>query len=309
MPFMSRWRALAINLIHLRSFWAVATCGGFSAAARFLDVGQPTLTRQIKELEEGYRIVLVNRQSRALRLTPEGEILLPIVRRIFEGVRQAETFLKQYAATNVRIATVTTIATSRVIELLKSANPETKVAVSMGPSEAVHRWLIEEKCDVGILTVKEPDPALETVEIGRYPLLAVLPPRHRLLAKEEISVLDLLGEPIVAGSLAAQARLMVEDLARQSGFALDIVQEIDEPKMIIEMVRVGFGIGVLGYTGIAERGVTTVRRITGDIIPVHIACLAANRRARLLNHIMTLAKANRAAFTLAALEEFADNSF
>lgn len=302
---------MAINLTHLRSFWAVATCGGFSAAARFLDVGQPTLTRQIKELEDGYRIVLFNRQSRTVRLTPEGETLLPIVRRVFEGVSQAETFLKQYAATNVRIATVTTIAASRVIDLLKSANPDTKVAVSMGPSETVHRWLIEEKSDIGIFTLKEPDPALEAVEIGRYPLLAILPPGHRLLQKDEISVMDLLHEPIVAGSPAAQARLIVEELARQRGFALDIVQEIDEPKMIIEMVRVGFGIGVLGYTGIAERGVTTARLIkdSQDIIPVHIACLAANRRARLLNHIMALIRANRAAFTLPALETFATNSF
>jgi DNA-binding transcriptional LysR family regulator len=302
---------MSINLTHLRSFWAVATCGGFSAAARFLDVGQPTLTRQIKELEDGYRIVLFNRQSRTVRLTPEGETLLPIVRRVFEGVSQAETFLKQYAATNVRIATVTTIAASRVIELLKAASPDTKVAVSMGPSETVHRWLIEEKCDVGIFTMKEADPALEAVQIGRYPLLAILPPGHRLLAKTEISVLDLADEPIVAGSPAAQARLIVEELARQRGFALDIVQEIDEPKMIIEMVRVGFGIGVLGYTGIAERGVTTARQITDsrDIIPVHIACLAANRRSRLLNHILALARANQAAFTLPALEDFAANSF
>lgn len=302
---------MSINLTHLRSFWAVATCGGFSAAARFLDVGQPTLTRQIKELEDGYRIVLFNRQSRTVRLTPEGETLLPIVRRVFEGVSQAETFLKQYAATNVRIATVTTIAASRVIELLKAASPDTKVAVSMGPSETVHRWLLEEKCDVGIFTMKEPDPALEAVEIGRYPLLAILPPGHRLLAKHEISILDLAGEPIVAGSPAAQARLIVEELARQRGFALDIVQEIDEPKMIIEMVRVGFGIGVLGYTGIAERGVTTARPITDsrDIIPVHIACLAANRRSRLLNHILALARANQAVFKLPALEDFAANSF
>lgn len=302
---------MAINLTHLRSFWAVATCGGFSAAARFLDVGQPTLTRQIKELEEGYRIVLINRQSRTLRLTPEGETLLPIVRRVFENVGQAETFLKQYAATNLRIATVTTIATSRVIDLLKAASAETKVAVSMGPSEVVHGMLRDEKCDIGILTLKELDPVLEAVEIGRYPLLAVLPPGHRLLDKAEIAVADLIDEPIVAGSPAAQARLIVEDLARQRGFALDIVQEIDEPKMIIEMVRVGFGIGVLGYTGIAERGVNTVRQITDtrDLIPVHIACLAANRRARPLNHILAIAKANRSAFTLASLEAFAQGSF
>lgn len=302
---------MAINLTHLRSFWAVATCGGFSAAARFLDVGQPTLTRQIKELEEGYRIILVNRQSRSLKLTPEGEMLLPIVRRIFEGVSQAETFLKHYAATSLRLATVTTIAASRVIDLFKAAGGDTRVAVSMGPSETIYRWLIEEKCDVGILTLKEADPLVEAVEIGRYPLLAVLPPGHHLLDRSEIAIADLAGEPIVAGSPAAQARRIVEDLARQRGFALDIVQEIDEPKMIIEMVRVGFGIGLLGYTGIAERGVTTVRPIadTRDLIPVHVACLAANRRARLLNHILVLAKANRACFTLAALEDFAANSF
>ncbi|ROT93422.1 LysR family transcriptional regulator [Altererythrobacter sp. FM1] len=301
---------MAINLTHLRTFWAVATCGGFAPAARFLGVGQPTLTRQIKELEEGYRIVLINRQSRTKTLTPEGELLLPIVRKVFENVNQAETFLKQYATTNLRIGTVTTIATSKVIDLLKTSAPDAKVAISMGPSEYVRSLLLEEKCDIGILTLSGEHDALETVEIGRYPLLAIFPPWHPLLEKDEVSILDLADEPIVAGSSAAQTRLIIDELARQRGFALNIVQEVDEPKMIIEMVRVGFGVGVMGYTGIAEQGIKMVRQITDtrELIPVHIACLKVNRRARLTNQILSLVQYNRSGFSVQALEDFSAQS-
>lgn len=301
---------MAINLTHLRTFWAVATCGGFAAAARFLGVGQPTLTRQIKELEEGYKIVLINRHPRATTLTPEGELLLPIVRKVFENVNQAETFLKQYAATNLRVGTVTTIATSKVIDILKASGADAKVAVSMGPSEYIRTLLVEEKCDIGVLTLSSEHDDLEAVEIGRYPLLAVLPPRHPLLDKREVSVLDLADEPIIAGSTAAQARQTIDELARQRGFALNVVQEVDEPKMIIEMVRVGFGVGVMGYTGIAEQGISTVRQITDtrELIPVHVACLKVNRRARLTNQILSLVKTNKRAFSVSALEEFSAQS-
>jgi len=67
-----------MRLIQLRSFVAVAQAGGFTAAARQLHVSQPTLTKQVRLLEEQYGVELFHRLGRTVRLTETGERLFAL---------------------------------------------------------------------------------------------------------------------------------------------------------------------------------------------------------------------------------------
>ena len=62
--------------------------------------------------------------------------------------------------------------------------------------------------------------------------------------------------------------------------------------MIGELVRLGLGVGIMSYTGIVERNMTNIRRIEecARIIPVHFACLAINRRGRVIDRLFSIAK-------------------
>lgn len=282
---------MAISLSHLRSFWAVAGCGGFSAAARSLGVSQPTLTRQIRELEEGYGLVLIERNAKGLKLSLEGETLLPIVNRIFEQVQEAERYLKHHKSQDVRIAAVTTQVTTRMISALQSSNPDLRLTLSVDTSSGVYRALHDRQCDIGILTVPEDHQGLSVLDIGAYPLLAVLPDHHPLIDKPDVGLADLQGEPILAGSPASQARRRLDRACAEAGIDLEIVQEIDAYEMIGELVRLDLGIGVIGFTGIVERNLPHVRPIRECLkaIPVHFACLAINRRNRMIDHLFNIA--------------------
>lgn len=284
---------MAINVTHLRSFWAVASSGGFAAASRWLRVSQPNLTRQIKELEEGYGILLFSRNASRIELTPEGQALLPIVSRIFEGVQEAEQFLKQYQRDDIRLCAVTTDVTTRLISALQSFSADLKLTVSVGPSSAVYQALLARTCEIGILTMPEPNPTIATLEIGRYPLLAVLPEGHPLLRFDTVSITDLSREQIITGSMATQSRHHLDRAARAAGVVLEIAQQIDGYEMIGELVRLGLGVGVIGYTGIVERGLGNVKPIEEcrEVIPVHFACLALNRRVRLIDHLFNVVAA------------------
>ena len=79
-----------------RAFLAVATEGSFTAAARRLNVSQPTITSQVGLIEKLYKVELFHRQGRGVRLTSAGAALLPILRRMFASFEEAIAYLEDF---------------------------------------------------------------------------------------------------------------------------------------------------------------------------------------------------------------------
>lgn len=84
-----------MRYVQLRAFHHVAICGGFSRAAEELLLTQPAISDQVRKLEEDYDVLLFNRHKRQVRLTPEGEALLAITRRLFDSEDQARQLLSE----------------------------------------------------------------------------------------------------------------------------------------------------------------------------------------------------------------------
>ncbi|MDO8944842.1 MAG: LysR family transcriptional regulator, partial [Desulfobacterales bacterium] len=84
-----------MNLIHLRAFHAVATERSFTKAAQVLNVGQPTLSSQVKAMEEAYSVRLLDRRNRQIVPSAVGEEVLPITREIFRLEDELEAVLGQ----------------------------------------------------------------------------------------------------------------------------------------------------------------------------------------------------------------------
>ena len=82
-----------MNHAQLRSFYAVAREGGFTSAARAFNLTQPTISGQVKALEETYGVRLFERRGRRVETTPLGEELLDLARRIFDLEDQARDML------------------------------------------------------------------------------------------------------------------------------------------------------------------------------------------------------------------------
>ena len=78
----------------VRSFHAVAKAGSFTGAAKDLNVSQPTITEQVKELEATYGIEVFNRAQRKVKLTATGRSLFEITQRLFGVVGETESFLQ-----------------------------------------------------------------------------------------------------------------------------------------------------------------------------------------------------------------------
>ena len=106
-----------MRYVQLRAFHYVAISGGFSRAAEELLLTQPAISDQVRKLEEEYDVLLFNRQRKQVVLTPAGERLLVITRRLFDNEQQAldragledSVEDKGYEATAAALATALTL--------------------------------------------------------------------------------------------------------------------------------------------------------------------------------------------------------
>ena len=92
---MKSYRGMSMNLLHLKYAVEIANTKSISRAAENLYMGQPNLSRAIKELEENLHVTIFNRTSKGITVTPEGEEFLQYARRIINQVDEVEAIYQK----------------------------------------------------------------------------------------------------------------------------------------------------------------------------------------------------------------------
>lgn len=121
----------------LRSFHAVATAGGFTAAARQLKVGQPTITTQVRALERQFGVELFHRRARRVELTSAGRGLLALTQRMLSLEAEAIDFLNATAGLRSGHLKISAVGPYHVTEMLASFRtryPEIDFSVAVSNS-------------------------------------------------------------------------------------------------------------------------------------------------------------------------------
>lgn len=276
---------MRINVTNLRSFLAVAQCGGYSAAARQFGIAQPTLSRQVRELEERYAVTLFDRSTRQVRLTPIGEQLLRIASRGFAEFEDADRMLRSKKQKALRIFSVRHEKLTRFIEIISAHAKGVGVQISVKPSAEVYDGLKSGACDFGFLTMPLEGGGVDAMEIGTYPVLAYVSPHNDLCDEAAISITQLDNRPVIIGSRATQTRRTFDREVEQAGITAPIVEEIDDFEVILAMARAGRGVGIVGCTGrtnFAERGTLRFRE-PGMSQKLHFAITPMEHRTALTN--------------------------
>jgi DNA-binding transcriptional LysR family regulator len=189
-----------MEIRHLRYFCVLAEQLHFTKAALLLNVAQPALSHQIRQLEEELGTQLVERTSRRVRLTAAGEVLLARAPRILDQVDQAarETArVGQGEAGSLVIGVVSTAVCSVLPELLRSFRreaPDISIDIrEMEPGEQVEA-LRRETIDIGLLFLAIQDPAFDSLVVSRERLIVALPTGHPAAAAERVRFSDLKAE-------------------------------------------------------------------------------------------------------------------
>jgi aminoethylphosphonate catabolism LysR family transcriptional regulator len=236
----------------LRSFHAVATAGGFNAAAEAFHISQPTLTTQVGALEEEYGLELFIKKGRRRELTSAGRQLLAITARLFAEEEEAITFLEQSRELKHGKLSIGAVGPYHVTEMLAAFNrayPGIELAVKLGNSTEVLSDLLEYKSDIAVLAHIDEDDRLLTLPYRRHPVAAFMRTEHRLARHKSIKIAALQGEPLISRERGSTTRRAFEQALAAAKITPRSVMEIGSREAIREAVIRGIGIS---YVSVAE---------------------------------------------------------
>jgi LysR family hca operon transcriptional activator len=242
-----------MELRHLRYFVAVAEAGSVTVAAeRTLHTSQPSLSRQIRDLEAEVGTQLLNRAARGIELTPAGRafldharVALAQVAAAAEAARRAAHPARPCFAMGFQIGHELTWM-PEALRILRDELPNIDVMISSQYSPQLVQALLKGGVDAAFLRRERGVPELAFRSLVEEPLVAVLPSRHRLAALKAVGPRDLAGEMFIAVSDKAPVlRLVIDDYLKRSGIDVTPRHEVDNVVMGVSLVASTGGVALL----------------------------------------------------------------
>jgi len=282
-----------MNHAQLKAFHAVARDGGFSAAARAVGVTQPTLTVQVRALEDGYRVQLFHRRGRRVVLTRAGAELYTICQRYFSVEREAEEFLRAEGGLKrgrIAIAADGPFHVMPLIGVIREDLPEMEIVVSVGNSEEVVRALLHYEAEFGLLSEYRMDDRLAVLSASRHPIVLMMPARHDWAGRSSIPIAELHDKPMVLREKGSATRRRFEAALAGAGVTPRIALEIGSREAVREAVAAGLGLGVVQEPELGEDVRIAFAQIDGADLQATelIVCLEERRESPVIRRLAKL---------------------
>jgi LysR family transcriptional regulator, low CO2-responsive transcriptional regulator len=260
----------AITLHQLRTFRAVADHLGFSAAATELRMSQPSVSYQVKELEQVLGVTLLDRQGKRVRPTQAGSILYDYARKILNLVDEAALAIEELRGMergSFRVGASNTVGIYVIptaLGVFKKLHPELQLSLEIGSREQLQARVMGGELDVAVLNPPTGEEELESVQFMEDELVMVVPSGHRLAGGRGLTLADFQGEPFLMREPASDSRQKVEELATRMGVRLNVTMELGSNGAIKHAVEGGLGVAVL------SRHAVTLERSAGGLVVVEV---------------------------------------
>jgi len=262
-----------MELRHLRYFVAVAEAGGLTVAAqRKLHTSQPSLSRQIRDLEEEVGAQLLTRRARGIELTPAGRAFLDHARAVLSQAEAATEAARRIAHPAKPCFTMGFLTGHEVtwmpeaLRILRDELPNIDVMISSQYSPLLADGLSKGKIDAAFLRRERGVPGLAFRPLVKEPLVVILPANHRLAALKSIGPRDLVQETFVAVSATAPVlRAVIDNYLKRSGVSITPTHEADHLSMGMSLIASTGGVGLLpAYAQNFLPSSVTSRPLKGD---------------------------------------------
>jgi DNA-binding transcriptional LysR family regulator len=243
----------AINPDQLRAFADVIELGSFSAAAERLNLTQPAVSQQVKQLERRFALKLIERVARKVTPTPAGIELMAHARRleaVMAGALDAMARHATGALDRVRIGTGATACIHLlppVLRDLRGRLPSLEIAVSTGNTAHILKLLEDNALDVGLVTLPARGRALSITPVLDDEFVAIASPDAPPLPRR-VTPAVLAARPLVLYESGAQTRRIVDQWFGRRSSSFKPVMELGSVEAIKELVGAG-----LGYYGVLPR--------------------------------------------------------
>ncbi len=275
-----------MELRHLRYFLAIWDAKGFSQAAARLHVTQPTLSHQVRQLEDQVGSPLLVRSGRQIALTAAGEVFLEYARRAVAEAEQgiaAIAELEGLVRGRLRIAVFHSYSNSRLPGVLAdfcSRYPDVHVVVRQVSRDAIEEGLLKGELDLAVAYSDFDAEHLQAEKLFDEPLVLAVPGAHPLARRRTLPFSKLADVPLALLTQEYGARRFLDQIFAQRGVRARIVLEIDGVDPILATIRHS-GLATVLSAG-AVSGAPGLRCIDlTDPTPRRTASLLWRRKGRL----------------------------
>jgi LysR family hca operon transcriptional activator len=242
-----------MELRHLRYFIAVAEEGSFvTAAERRLHTSQPSLSRQIRDLETEVGAKLLERQARGVALTAAGKVFLDHARlallqveAAMEGARRVEQPEKLSFAIGF-LAGQEVVWLPHALRILREEGPGVEITLYSQSSPELALALMRGRLDMAFVRPEKETAGLSFRFLAKEPLIVVLPADHRLTSRKTIRPEDLACEIFVSAARSAPVlKAVVDDYAAKTGIRLREEYEAENLSAAMSLVASTGGITLI----------------------------------------------------------------
>jgi DNA-binding transcriptional LysR family regulator len=247
---------LTVEIRQIRYFVEVATVGQFSKAASNLNMGQSTISEQIRALEHELGVELLARTSRSVLLTPAGEAFLNGAVRVLEDLSTLRDVVGEYSqgkrghirvgAIGPSLGTVVPL----ILREMKSRAPKVEVDVRTLSTERQIQQLLTGELEAGLVRGVKRRSGIRVEELVTEPLTAVLPLNHPLAKRTSLHLSELDGEAFVFWPRGANMNFYDQIIAtcHQHGCAPGTFIASGDMQTQLAYISAGLGVSVQPYS-------------------------------------------------------------
>lgn len=284
---------MPINYVHLRAFHGVASHGGFTHAAQALHVSQPTLSEQVKELQERYQVKLFERRGRSVELTELGKKLFALTQRLFTLEAEAEQLLLTTKAIIGGQLRVAADAPYHIVPLLADFTrryPGVRSSITFGNSEQLADALLKRRCDIAVLSIIPQNERFYSVQLRPDRLVAFVDRGHIWATRRNIHLRELLEQCLILRETGSATRAIIEQAFAGQSLTPDNILEIGSREGVREAVAAGLGVGIVATSEFGNDSRLHALNVVDAELEMkeYLACLSERRPLRIVRAFFEL---------------------
>jgi len=247
-----------VELRHLRTFVVAAEALHFTRAAEALDVSQPTLSLQIRELERELGTPLFDRVGRTVRLTEAGAVFRHHAIRALREVEAGQGALADLRGVRrgvVRVG-VTHSFSARLIPhavaRFRTDHPAVAVVVEKTSGRAVEQSLVAGTSNLGIAYAPPEDPEVTAETLFDEEVVVVVAADHPLARQSSVDIAELGHHALALITREFATRRLFDDRLREAAIQPEIAVEMNDIDSLLEVIRLGIGASVLSRRAVND---------------------------------------------------------
>lgn len=270
---------MSLSLRQMEVFRAVMLSGSHAAAARMLEISQPSISRMLSTAEDRVGIKLFERIGRRLKPTPEAERLIVAVEDVYKQVQRANDIardLQLQRSGGLRVvasASAGHYVIPNTIKALHDRIPGIQLEIEVQTATELVRNVASGHAEIGVVNLNADHPSLEAAKIYDARLMCIFPASHPLARNEAIGIEDVAGHHIVTYERDTPYGMLVDEFLSRSRRPLNSHIRVRTSQMACSLVEAGAGIAFvdeLAVHGSVSSSVSARPVVPRQTIPVSV---------------------------------------